>query len=351
MAHGGTITTTAVLLAVLLAGCSSGRAGKAEADPPEASASESSLTSAATAEPTEAPAEAIDPCSLMPRSVWHRLVDPDERRDARLVPSLESDFGPVARCRVVHGVNGATAASWGYWLRPLYLYDVADAYGGDLISGLPGAEAFGTHTLASTEGYARVDQSQGFTVSVSEAFSFSEKGRTSYRLIEKALRALIREMDDDMQAVATDLPDSCPPADSREIRSVIGEVSHARGGLDHDVLWCHYVNDVTGARVAADVAAESGPEFQFGYTWRRDNKTGAETWIDPPPGQFTIHYTGRDPVTLTYTSFLPSAQTTIRVTAENDHRRPAGEQRGAVDEAALKRWGKSFVAHWTRELK
>lgn len=89
-AHGGTITTTAVLLA----GCTSGNAGKAEADPPEAAASETSPAAEATAEPTEDTAEAIDPCSLMPRSTWHRLVDPDE-----------------------------------------------------LISGLPGAEAFGTHTL------------------------------------------------------------------------------------------------------------------------------------------------------------------------------------------------------------
>lgn len=52
-----------------------------------------------------------------------------------------------------------------------------------------------------------------------------------------------------MQAVAADLPDSCPPADSPEVRSVNGEVSHARGG----------------------------PEFQFSYTWHRDNKLDSQT--------------------------------------------------------------------------
>jgi len=335
---------------LLLAACSSARSeGGSDAGPdtaPDTGAEASSTTP--TDYPTPEEPEPVDPCSLLPARAWHPLVDAEDRREGEPTPSLESDFGPVARCRVLVGVDGATAVSWGYWLRPLDLQAVADEYGGTLFDGMPG-QAFGTHTLASTDGYAVVGGGQGFTVSVPEEFSFTTKGRTPLPLIRKTLATLIRHIDYDMQRVDIDLPDECPAEDDANIRRAIGEVTHARGGLDHDARWCDYVNDRTGASISAEVEVLSGPEFEFAYTFSRDNKVDGERWIDPPPGPFTSAYRGED--SWSYDTLLPKWSTSVYVQGNQDTvGRTRAERRGAFGVAGFEAFGRDFSRTWSRQL-
>lgn len=330
----------AVTVLLLAAGCSSG--GDTE---PEAAPTETATSASPTAYPTPEEPKPIDPCSLLPAKLWHPLVSRDHWDDTP-IPTLESSFGPVARCRLKYA-DGATAVSWGYWLRPLDLQAVADAYGGTLFDDFPG-QGFGTHTLASTDAYAVVGGGQGFTVSVPEGFSLSTKGRTPMPLLRKALLALVRNIDYDMQRVDVDLPEQCPTVDDPQIRKAIGEVTHARGGFDHGVRWCDYVNNETGASINATVEVLGQGEFDFSYAYSRSNKLDSERWVDPPPGTFTSAYRGKD--SWSYQTLVPKTSVGIYLQGSQDIvGRTARERRGAFDVVGFERFGRSFTRFWMDE--
>ncbi|GAW50357.1 hypothetical protein PD653_0476 [Nocardioides sp. PD653] len=279
-----------LVLTTVLGGCSSG--GDADADADQTA----STSPTASSSPTEPPPEPVDPCSLLSAEdleaagltpdpdTEQRGLLPDPRTTACLVPDRKDGWSVFYGYSLVPGVSVADAVQQVGTEKPARL-DVGDQ------ARLVLYNAYGDKTWHA---WARQGR---YTVMV-ELFAKPRPAR-----VEGLLGRMLEQVDPAMFDFPVDLPESCPPARSRPIRALLGEVRAATGSDVDGEVRCSYANrpglvlnlDISPIASSKKVAGMVGSVGQY-FDERTTPARGVTLFLSPEqPYGFTRAYVAQPP--------------------------------------------------------